>query len=54
VEAADEVVDRFGEVGHWALTVRPGTISWIASVRTGDGGTPSSATQAASCREEAA
>ena len=40
--------------GAGPSTVRPGTTSRIGSVRTGGGGTPSSASQPASCSEEVA
>ena len=47
-----QFVDLLVEAGHRARTSRPGATWLTASARTGDGGTPSSASQVVSCSDE--
>ena len=54
MEPADEVVDRVGEVGRRALDGQAGDDLLDGQGPHRDAGTPSSATQDASCRDEAA
>ena len=49
-----QLVHPLGQLGHRPRTSTAGAICRTGSARTGDGGTPSSANQPASCSDELA